>query len=117
MNFRHKPLQNFVVAKKIKPKDQMKGSLYLPEKETKNKRMVKIIAVGPGLQNMQGEIVPIPLKAGDVCFTDDYTWQDVTIEGEDFHIIRADHIVLVLEDAPDEKKAEYWKQDDLSEKK
>lgn len=91
-----KPLSNRVIAERIEKEETLKGGIILPDSAKKKQETVKIIAVGPGTLTKEGVTLPMPVKVGDVVLVDKYANQEVTIDGEDYVIFKADDIIAIV---------------------
>lgn len=92
-----KPLGNRVLAQRLEQEEKMKGGIILPDTAKKKQETAKIIAVGTGKRTDDGKIIPIPVKAGDVILMDKYSGQEVTIDDEEYVILKADDIIALVE--------------------
>jgi chaperonin GroES len=93
-----KPLGNRVLAQRLEQEEKMKGGLILPDSAKKKQESAKIVAIGTGKRLDDGKILPIPVKVGDVILMDKYSGQEVTIEDEEYVIVKADDIIAIIED-------------------
>lgn len=91
-----KPLGNRVLLQRTEPEESAKGGIILPDTAKKKQETAKVIAVGPGKKNKAGEMVPPPVKAGDLVLIDKYSGQEVTLDDEDFVVVRADDIIAII---------------------
>ena len=55
------------------------------------------MAVGPGITNKEGKLIPMPVKVGDVILMDKYSGQEVSVDDEDLVILKADDIIAIIE--------------------
>ncbi|MGH2639910.1 MAG: co-chaperone GroES, partial [Rhabdochlamydiaceae bacterium] len=44
----------------------------------------------------EGKLLPMPVSVGDVVLMDKYAGQEVTIDDEDYVIVKADDIVAIV---------------------
>lgn len=92
-----KPLGNRVLAKRVEPEEKMKGGIILPDTAKKKQETAVVIAVGSGKRDKKGNLVPMPVKAGDKILLDKYSGTEVSFDGDEFVIINADDIIAILE--------------------
>ena len=92
-----KPLGNRVLAQRMEPEEKMKGGIILPDSAKKKQETAKVIAIGSGKSLEDGKILPVPVKVGDVILMDKYSAQEVTIDDEDYVILKADDIIAIIE--------------------
>ena len=93
-----KPLGNRVLAQRLEPEEKMKGGIILPDSAKKKQETAKVIAVGTGARLEDGKILPIPVKVGDTILMDKYGAQEVTVDDEEYLILKADDIIAIIED-------------------
>lgn len=92
-----KPLGNRIVAQRLEQEETLKGGIILPDTAKKKQESAKVVAIGPGLTSKDGKLMPMPVKVGDVILMDKYSGQEVTIDDEDFVIVKADDIIAIIE--------------------
>jgi chaperonin GroES len=56
-----------------------------------------VIAAGSGTVKDGGTRVPLDVKAGDVILFGKYTSQEITLDGEEYLIMREDEVLAVIE--------------------
>jgi chaperonin GroES len=92
-----KPLSDRVLLSRTE-EESMKGGIILPDSAKKKQETARVIAVGPGKHDKEGVLMPMPVKEGDVVLLDKYSGQEVTIDGEEFVIVRASDIIAIIEE-------------------
>ncbi len=92
-----KPLGNRVLVQRLEPEEKMKGGIILPDSAKKKQESAKVVAVGPGKRLDDGKTLPMPVKIGDVVLMDKYSGQEVTIDDEEYMILKADDIIAIIE--------------------
>jgi chaperonin GroES len=91
-----KPLGNRVLAQRIQQEETLKGGIILPDSAKKKQESAKVIAVGPGIENKEGKMITPPVNVGDTILMDKYAGQEVTIDDEEYVIVRADDIIAIV---------------------
>ena len=91
-----KPLGNRVLVQRIEQEETLKGGIILPDSAKKKQETAKVIAIGSGTTTPEGKQIPIGVQIGDTILMDKYSGQEVTIEDEDFVILRADDIIAII---------------------
>jgi chaperonin GroES len=92
-----RPLGNRVVAKRLEQQETLKGGIILPDTAKKKQESAKVVAVGPGLVNKEGNLIPVSVKVGDIILMDKYSGQEVTVDDEELVIVKADDIIAIVE--------------------
>jgi len=94
---RIKPLADRVVIRALDESEQMRGGLYIPDTAKEKPSRGEIIAVGPGAISDEGKRRDMDVKTGDRVLYGKYSGTDVTVDGEDFLILRESDVLAVLE--------------------
>jgi len=92
-----KPLGNRVLVQRLEAEETVKGGIILPDSAKKKQETAKVIAIGSGKRLDDGKTLPIPVNVGDVILMDKYSGQEVTIEDEEYMILKADDIIAIIE--------------------
>ena len=91
-----RPLGNRVVAQRLEQEETLKGGIILPDSAKKKQETAKVIAVGPGQTMKDGKILPVPVSIGDTILMDKYAAQEVTIDDQEYVIVKADDIIAIV---------------------
>ena len=93
-----KPLHNHVIIKQHDESETMYGNIIVPDAGKEKPLMGEIVAVGPGLINMNGVLIPNTVQVGQKVSFPSFGGQKLSIQGEDFLIYKEQDIFAVLED-------------------
>ena len=93
-----KPLGNRVLVQRLEPQEVMKGGIILPDSAKKKQETAKVVAVGAGKRLDDGKVLPVAVKVGDMILMDKYSGQEVTLDDEEYMILKADDIIAIIED-------------------
>jgi chaperonin GroES len=91
-----KPLSNRVLIKRMEQEETLKGGIILPDTAKKKQETGKVVAIGPGKVSEDGKLQPMPVNVGDTILMDKYSGQEVTIDDEEYVIVRADDIIAII---------------------
>ena len=89
-----RPLGNNVWIKRSQEETKTAGGLYIPESAKSETQAGIVMAVGTGLRNAQGELLPLQVKVGDKVFFGKYAG---TKAGESFLVLKEDDILGIIE--------------------
>jgi len=89
------PLSDRVVVRALEDTEQMRGGLFIPDTAKEKPQQGEIIAVGPGRYEKNVR-VPMELKTGDRVLYGKYSGSEVTIDGEQFLILRESDVLAVI---------------------
>ena len=93
-----KPLGNRVLVERLEAQETLKGGIILPDSAKKKQETAKVVAVGSGKRLDDGTILPVPVNVGDVILMDKYSGQEVTVDDEEYMILKADDIIAIIEE-------------------
>ncbi len=91
-----KPLADRVVVKPLDEAEQMRGGLYIPDTAKEKPSQGEIIAVGPGKLSDEGTRLEMDVKVGDKVLYGKYSGTDVTLDGEEYLILRESDILAIV---------------------
>ena len=92
-----RPLGDRVLIQRIEQETTLKGGIILPETAKKKQEMAVVIAVGSGKVVPDGKTLPMPVKIGDKVLMDKYSGQEVTINDEEYVVLKSDDIIAIIE--------------------
>ncbi|CUI16311.1 Co-chaperonin GroES [Candidatus Protochlamydia naegleriophila] len=92
-----KPLGNRVLVRRLAAEEKLKGGIILPDTAKKKQEQAEVVAIGTGKKDKNGALIPMPVKIGDVILMEKYSGQEVTLNDEEFVILRADDIIAIVE--------------------
>lgn len=96
-NLKLLPLGNRVLVSRLEPEEKLKGGIVLPDSAKKKQEQAKVIAIGPGKKDKNGNLIPMPVKVNDIILMEKYSGQEITLCDEEFIIIKADDIIAIIE--------------------
>ena len=89
------PLADRVVVKPLEESEQMRGGLYIPDTAKEKPQQGEIVAVGPGRYE-KDKRVPMDLKVGDKVLYGKYSGTEVTLEGDQYLILKESDVLAVV---------------------
>lgn len=94
-----KPLHDRVIVRRIEESDKTAGGLYIPDSAKEKPQEGEVIAAGEGKYKDNGERQTLDVKEGDRVLFGKYSGSEISIDGEDYLIMREDEILGILERA------------------
>jgi chaperonin GroES len=91
-----KPLADRVVVLPLDEDEQMRGSLYIPDTAKEKPQSGRIVAVGEGKLSDEGVRIQPDVEVGQTVLYGKYSGTEVTVEGEEYLILRESDILAVL---------------------
>jgi chaperonin GroES len=83
------------MIKALEETEQMRGGLFIPDTAKEKPQQGEIIAVGPGRYEKNVR-VPMELKVGDKVLYGKYSGTEVTIDTEQYLILRESDVLAVV---------------------
>ena len=91
-----KPLADRVVIKPAEPDEQVQGGIIIPDTAKEKPQKGKVVAVGTGKISDAGETIAMTVKVGDLVLYGKYSGTEVTIDNEEYLIVRESDILAVV---------------------
>lgn len=91
-----KPLADRVVVVPLEEAEQMRGGLYIPDTAKEKPQSGEVLAVGAGKLSDEGVRIEPDVEVGQTVLYGKYSGTEVTVEGEDFLILRESDILAVI---------------------
>jgi len=92
-----RPLRDRLLVERIEEQEQKIGGIYIPDTAKEKPQQGKVIAVGKGRVNDNGEVFPLDVKAGETVLFGKYAGTEIKIEGKEYLIIREEEVLGVLD--------------------
>ena len=89
------PLSDRVVVRAMEETEQMRGGLFIPDTAKEKPQQGEIVAIGPGKYE-DGKLIPMTVKVGDKVLYGKYSGTEVTIEGDQYLILRESDVLAVI---------------------
>ena len=93
------PLSDHIILKPVEDEEITPSGLVIPESAKEKPQHGEVLSVGPGKMNDAGVVETIDLGAGDRVLYQKYTGQEVTVDQEDYLIIRFQDVLAKLEES------------------
>jgi chaperonin GroES len=103
MNVR--PLHDRVIVHRLDEGEQKIGGIIIPDTAKEKPQQGQIIAAGNGKAKDNGKRIPLDVKAGDRILFGKYSGQEITLDGEEYLIMKEDEVLAVVEEQAKAKPA------------
>ncbi|KAI1337427.1 GroES-like protein [Xylariaceae sp. FL0016] len=90
------PLLDRVLVQRIKAETKTAGGIFLPESSVKELNEAKVLAVGPGALNKDGQRAPMGVKEGDRVLIPQFGGSPVKVGEDEFHLFRDSEILAKI---------------------
>lgn len=95
MNIR--PLNDRVVVEPMEQKTTTASGLVLPETAKEKPQQGKVVAVGKGARNEDGDRMPVDVSEGDTILFAKYAGTEIKLDGKKVLIMKESDILAVVE--------------------
>jgi chaperonin GroES len=92
------PLTDHIVLKAVEQEEITTSGLVIPDSAKEAPQHGHVVAVGPGKLSDAGTMITIELGEGDRVLYQKYTGQEVTVDQQDYIVIRFQDVLAKLED-------------------
>jgi len=86
---KHKPLKDRVLVEPMEAEEKTASGIIIPDSAKEKPQKGKVIAVGDGKKDE-----PMTVKEGDTVIYGKFSGTEITIDGNDYLIMREDDILL-----------------------
>ena len=92
-----KPLEDRIVIQQVEAETTTASGLVLPDTAKEKPQEGKVLAVGPGRGDDNGNRVPVDVAVGDVVIYSKYGGTEVKYGGDEFIILSSRDILAIVE--------------------
>ena len=82
-----KPLHDRVLVERVNSEDKTKGGIIIPDTAQEKPMEGKVLAVGNGARNENGQVVALDVKKGDRILFGKWSGTEVKIDGKELLIM------------------------------
>lgn len=91
-----KPLEDKLVVQRSEAEETTASGLVIPDTAKEKPQEGKVLAVGPGRVDDNGNRVPLDVAEGDVVIYSKFGGTEVTYNGEEYLILSARDVLAVV---------------------
>ncbi len=92
------PLTDHIVLRQVEQEEVTASGIVIPDTAKEKPQHGLVLAVGPGKMNDAGVMETMELAEGDRVLYQKYTGQEVTVEKEDYIVIKFQDVLARLEE-------------------
>jgi chaperonin GroES len=93
-----KPLGSRVLVEPIDAEEITAGGIVLPETAKEKPQKGKVLSVGPGDRDEDGDRIAMDVKTGDVVLFAKYGGTEIKVDGKKLLILRENDLLAIVED-------------------
>ena len=94
-----RPLHDRIIVRRLAEGEQKSGAIIIPDTAKEKPQRGEVIAAGSGKVKDDGTRVALDVKPGDHILFGKYTSQEVTLDGDEYLILREDEVLAVIDAA------------------
>ena len=94
MNFT--PLHDRVAIKPMDQEEKTLGGIIIPDTAKEKPMQGKVIAVGKGTKDKEGNLIPLDVKVGDKVLYGKWGGTEVKVNGQEFIIMKESDIMGII---------------------
>ena len=91
-----RPLHDRVIVERIDAVETSAGGIIIPDTAKEKPQEGKVIAVGKGKRKEDGSLITLDVKEGDSILFSKYAGSEVTIDGNEYLIMREEDILGII---------------------
>lgn len=91
-----KPLHNRVLVERLEAEQTTASGLIIPDTAKEKPQQGRVVSVGPGARDKEGKRVPLEIAAGDTVLFSKFGGTDITLDGQEYLILKEDDILGVV---------------------
>ena len=92
-----KPLHDRVLVERVSSEDKTKGGIIIPDTAQEKPMEGKVLSVGGGARNENGQVVALDVKKGDKILFGKWSGTEVKIDGKELLIMKESDIMGIIE--------------------
>ena len=92
-----KPLHDRVWVERVDQEDRTKGGIIIPDTAQEKPMEGKVVSVGGGARNENGQVVALDVKKGDRILFGKWSGTEVKIDGKELLIMKESDIMGIIE--------------------
>lgn len=92
-----KPLHDRVLVKRVEAEEKTASGIIIPDSAQEKPQEGEVIAVGPGKVMDNGSKAELSVKAGDKVLFSKYAGTEISLDDDDFLIMREDDILGIIQ--------------------
>ena len=96
MTVKLKPLADRVLVKPAAAEEKTKSGIIIPDTAKEKPMQGEIVAVGQGKLTEDGKLIAMTVKVGDTVLYGKYSGTELTLEGDEFLIMRESDIFAIV---------------------
>lgn len=89
-------LNDRILVQYAEQETETAGGIAIPESAQEKPRIGTVVAAGPGLTDVDGNVIPLDVKVGDTVLFGNYAGTEIEVDGEKFLLMKEDAVLGVV---------------------
>ena len=91
-----RPLRDRILVERVEEQEQRVGGIIIPDTAREKPQQGRVVAVGKGRVNDDGDVFPLDVKEGETILFGKYAGSEIKIDGREYLILREDEVLGVV---------------------
>ena len=91
-----KPVGDRILLQPVEESESIKGGIIIPDTAKEKPQNAKVMALGSGKKDKNGQTGPFEVKVGDVVLMSKYGGTEVKLDGTKYVLAREDDILGII---------------------
>ena len=97
MAIKLKPLGDRLIVRAIEEEETTASGIVLPDTAKEKPQRGRVLAVGPGARDEDGNHIPIDLEEGDEIIFSKYGGTEIKVDGEELLVLRESDVLAKIQ--------------------
>lgn len=96
MAIKVKPLGDRILVEAVEETEVKKGGIIIPDSAKEKPIESKVVALGTGKKDDNGNAIAFEVKVGDIVLTSKYGGTEIKLDGKEYKILNSDDILAIV---------------------
>lgn len=92
-----RPLSDYILVDPIEKETTLPSGIVIPDSAKEKPQQGKVISVGPGRRDEDGDRIPMDVKVGDVVMYKKWGGSEVKLDGREMLLVKEEDILAIVE--------------------
>jgi chaperonin GroES len=92
-----KPLFDYLLIEPLSRETTLPSGIVIPDTAKEKPQEGKVVSVGSGKRDEDGNKIPMEVKAGDIVMYKKWGGTEIKIEGKEFLLVKEEDILAVID--------------------
>ena len=92
-----RPLADYILIEPLEKETTLPSGIVIPDSAKEKPQEGKVIAVGAGKKDDNGNTVPLEIKKGDVVMYKKWGGTEIKIEGKEHLLVKEEDVLAIVE--------------------